>query len=443
MKQIDSLFNILLEHETKLNESFSFIPSENILSPVARLAFLSDGFSRYFFDEINVSGRWSFPGGSIVGRIQTEILVPLLRVVGGAEYINVHGISGLSAMTVALAAFGGKPGNSIMSVSKTHGGHPDTAYVARKFGYVVHDIPFSTWDVVDLEVLCEMVQRVRPSLIYLDHATALYPLDLSTLFRTIRDSAITPVHIHMDTSHVNGLIWGGQLPNPLLAGADSYGGSTHKSFPGPHKAVLFTNNHDVNERLTLTAVNMISHHHLASVVALAITILEFVECDGSKYAAQILCNAKAFANALANRGMPVQGHKPVYTRNHQVWFAAPDGQTAHDVSDALFEVGLIVNPYNPLPSLNGLGIRTGVNEPTRLGLKEEEMTILANLMCDIIEKRRSRAEVKVAVAELRRSARVSYCYEAERFQELLMNLIRPFVSLNKSFPEALSQALYA
>ena len=50
MGEIDKLFDIMVEHEVKFNSSFSLIPSENIISPLSRLAFLSDAVSRYFFD---------------------------------------------------------------------------------------------------------------------------------------------------------------------------------------------------------------------------------------------------------------------------------------------------------------------------------------------------------------------------------------------------------
>jgi glycine hydroxymethyltransferase len=146
---IYDLFSVLAEHERKFNSSFSLIPSENALSPLARTAFLSDAFSRYFFDEHESFGRWSFQGGSIAGQIQTDIVVPLLKDLGKAEFVNVHAVSGLTGMTLALAAFGGPPGSSVVSVPPEYGGHPDTSYVADKLGYRVEKLPFSDWRAVD------------------------------------------------------------------------------------------------------------------------------------------------------------------------------------------------------------------------------------------------------------------------------------------------------
>lgn len=442
MSDISKLFSILAEHEHKFHRSFSLIPSENTISPVARLAFLSDGFSRYFFDEKEVFGRWSFQGGSIVGQIQQSILMPLLRRSGKAKYVDVHANSGLTGMTLALHAFGGRAGGSIISVAAQNGGHPDTRYVAERLGLVVHALPFADWTTVDFEALATLVEREAPSLIYIDHATCLYPMNLKEVIATVRRAAVKPIHVHVDTSHVNGLVWGGQIPNPLECGADTYGGSTHKTFPGPHKAVLFTNDPEVAERLTLTAVNTISHHHMSSVIALAIAMLEFDTCGGAHYAAQTLANAKAFARSLAEQGFNVQGRPPNYTESHQVWIGPPEGFTEHDASSLLFDAGLVVNPYNPLPSLGSGGIRMGVNEVTRLGLKETDMATLAGFVRPILSGGDEAASAARRVAELRRSFKLEYCFDQASFQRHLSQFCAAREGSAQDRLSALADVLY-
>lgn len=417
MAEIDKLFELLVEHENKFHRSFSLIPSENIPSPLSRLGFLSDGFSRYFFDEKEVFGRWSFEGGSIVGRIQQEILLPLFREVGRAKYVNLHPVSGLTGMTLGLAAFGGPPGSRVFSVPVSYGGHPDTAYVGAKLAYEMRDIPFTNWKTLDVGAFADAVAEQSPRLIYIDHATALFPLDLAELVRCVREAAREHVHIHVDTSHVNGLVWAGLLPHPLQCGADSYGGSTHKTFPGPHKAVLFTNDDGIFEKLTLTAVNMISHHHMGSVIALAIALIEFVECDGRGYARQILRNARAFAESLDASGISVEGKEDGFTRSHQVWFKPPNGTEVYAAASRLFEAGFVVNPYNPIPSLGGPGIRTGLNEPTRLGMVESDLKVFAKLIASLLLENMPVETVASKVAELRARARPAFCYPAETIQK--------------------------
>lgn len=410
---LDLMFNHLVDHEKKFNRSFSLIPSENMLSPLARAAFLSDAFSRYFFNEREVFGRWSFQGGSIAGRIQTEVVVPLLQKLGKAGFVNLHAVSGLTGMTLALAAFGGLPGSTVLSVAPSNGGHPDTRYVGEKLGYRIEHLPFEGWAALDLDAVSRLVEKTGPSLIYIDHATALIPLDLRGLVTATRSTGGLRSHVHVDTSHVNGLVWGGQLPNPLECGADTYGGSTHKTFPGPHKAVLFTNSPELDERLTLTAVNMISHHHLSSVIALGIALLEFDQCGGAEYAAQILRNARAFARSLHENGVNVEGVLPWFTSTHQVWARCPASMDPYATASQLFDVGLVVNPYNPLPSLGDVGIRMGVNEPTRLGLREDDMTRLAAAYARAVADPASAPAVARDIAEFRSAVEPEYCFKGD------------------------------
>ncbi len=424
--QIGTLIQMLSRHDRKLKNSFSLIPSENLLSPVARLAFLSDAYSRYFFDEKEVFGRWSFQGGSLAGEIQKEMLFPLLRKISKAEYVDVRAVSGLTGMTLALAALGGGAGATVFSMPVEMGGHPDTQYVAGKLGMKVTFLPGADWSAIDLDRLAAMVRREQPKLIYVDHATSLFPIDLKAMIETVRQASPGKVHIHVDSSHVNGLIWGGCYPNPLDCGADSYGGSTHKTFPGPHKAVLFTNDAEIFDRITMTAVNMISHHHLSEVIALAITLLEFVEEGGAAYATQTLSNARAFAEALHSLGFAVQAKDKGFTGNHQVWVDPSPFGDAYVCATSLFDVGFVVNPYNPLPSLAGPGIRMGVNEATRLGLKKDDMRFFAQCFRELLIEGRDAAELGRAVAERRARCRPAYCYGPSVFCESLRRLCAPF-----------------
>jgi glycine/serine hydroxymethyltransferase len=418
---ISRVFGLLADHEAKLARSISLIPSENSLSPLARVPLVSDAYSRYFFDEHEAFGRWSFQGGSIIGAIQRDVLVPLLRRIGRAEHVDVRSVSGLTGMTLALSALGGDPGNTVLSVPVALGGHPDTQYVAAKLGYRAIDLPAADWGSIDQDKLAELVGEVEPSLVYVDHATSLFPIDITSLVDTIRGAERRHTHVHVDTSHVNGLVWGGVLPNPLECGADSYGGSTHKTFPGPHKAVLLTNDADTAERLKMTGLNTISHHHMSDVISLAVALVEFDTCGGEQYARQTVANARAFAEALHTLGFAVQAADRGYTATHQTWFDA-QGDT-YAVGDALFRANVVVNPFDPLPSLGGPGIRTGLNELTRYGGTKDTVRELARLMGRVVIDREPPGRVAKDVAELRAGLSPAYCFDDEVFAKFFGALV--------------------
>jgi glycine hydroxymethyltransferase len=215
-------------------------------------------------------------------------------------------------------------------------------------------------------------------------------------------------------------VWAGLLPSPLDVGADSYGGSTHKTFAGPHKALLLTNDDAVSDRLTGVAVNLVSHHHVSDVVALTVAMAEFVECGGVDYARQVLANAQTFASALAAHGPGVQGGGGWLTQTHQVWYE-PAGDP-HRTAERLFDAGIVVNPYNPLPSTGRAGIRMGLNEVTKLGLGTAELTELAGLYHAVVTGDTEPAPAAGRVAQLRAAAAPRFCFPAEMVAAKLREL---------------------
>ena len=144
-------------------------------------------------------------------------------------------------------------------------------------------------------------------------------------------------------------MWGGQYPNPLAVGVNTYDGSTHKTFPGPHKAVILADDSDTYKKIGHTSMNMISHHHMRSVVSLAISAIEFVECGEKEYAVQIIKNSQALAKYLAEYGFRVTIKDNYHSKNHQGWIEGSNIFSCFEVGELLFEAGLIVNPYNPSP----------------------------------------------------------------------------------------------
>lgn len=218
----------------------------------------------------------------------------------------------------------------------------------------------------------------RPVL-YLDQFMCLFPHDL----RAIRAAVGPDVVIHYDGSHVMGLIAGGQFQDPLSEGADSLAGSTHKSFPGPHKAVILSNDETLFGSYEAMSNVFVSHRHTADTVALAIATEELHE-HGTEYAAATVANARLLGAELADRGLNVSAAALGYTRSHQLWLDPGPRLSAERASRALFEAGVVVNaveiPY--LPSV--MGLRIGVQEVTRNGMTGEQMPLLAELIASVL-----------------------------------------------------------
>lgn len=181
MNQINELINLLFSHEEKLNDSFSMVPSENPISPLARRVFLYDAYTRYYFDNISIWGKWAFPGGNILGRIESEILIPLLNEMTTAKYVNVKPISGLNCMLITLLSYC-NPGDYIYLMPSELGGHPSSAEISKNFGLKIIYTPHNkdNFD-IDWEKFSIMVEKNKPRLIYIDQATVLFPINIKKI----------------------------------------------------------------------------------------------------------------------------------------------------------------------------------------------------------------------------------------------------------------------
>ncbi len=408
---LENLLEMWNKHENKINNSFSLIASENILSPLASLACAGDFNNRYFFDDPTLWGENAFRGGKVIEAIQSQILIPLLKEFTASNYVNVKPLSGLNCMNIVFASYC-KSNDVIFCLPEELGGHSSTAKVAKTYNLKVEHIPYINQYEIDLDQFSLMLQRKSPALIYIDQCCVLFPINISEIFDCKKMNAPN-AHLHVDTSHLNGLVFARLLSNPLRENADSFGGSTHKTFPGPVKAFFATENEMLFNNFNHYANHLISHSHTASMVALAVSLLEFKLLGGQDYIKQTLINAKTFAKTLAENNINVQGAERGFTSTHQVWIDTLPFNEANEVSHLLYNAGLIVSCFPKLPGINHSAIRVGLNQPTRYGLKEPECKMLATAISDIIINKRSNYAKKI-VHDLRENFnKIRYCYEID------------------------------
>lgn len=417
MSLIKKLLELLLTHEKKYENSFSMVSSENLISPLAKRVFHSDAYSRYYFDNINQWGTWAFPGGNIIGKIENDILIPLLQEMTTGKYINVKPVSGLNCMLITILSYC-KTNDCICLMPFELGGHPSAAEIAKDTGLKIIYAPSNKYD-IDWDKFLLLLKKHKPKLIYIDQAHVLFPVSVRKI-KQILNSISLDSKIHVDSSHLNGLIFGNVSPNPLIEGADSFGGSTHKTLSGPHKAFLATNNKDIADKFSLKSSYLTSHHHMADVIALAIVLLEYKEKKGSEYAEQIIKNAKAFGEALHNYNLNVQAKDLGYTNCHQIWLDPSTHMNAIDASKNLLDAGIIVNTFQKLPFIGNPAFRIGLNEITNYGLKEAEMSIVASFFNEIIVKKNRGIDLNKKVKDLRRKFNTAkYCFTKQEAINLL------------------------
>ncbi|MFE3384774.1 PLP-dependent aminotransferase family protein [Streptomyces anulatus] len=393
----------LADNERAAGQTLSMVPSEAAMSGIAKLPLLLDAYHRYFFNEGGDPDRWHFRGGQDLSKLETDLAVPLLAELGQAEWVSLRPLSGLNTMTLVLASLGGPPGSDVMTLSPDVGGHYATERLATRLGLRVHQLGGPDPHGLDLDRAYEQVAAVRPPLVYVDQSHCLFPLDVRSLVETVR-RASPATRVHVDTSQWLGLVLGGVFDNPLDCGADSYGGSTHKTFPGPQKGVFLTRDPQVAKQIEETQEYLISSHHFAATISLGIALLEFRQF-GAEYARAVVDNTHRFGALLAERGITVIAQDRGFSAGHQLWLDTDADSIAPQVaSDRLFQAGIRINFMAGLPGVTGQAVRIGLNEPTYRGLAEPELVELADVFVAGVRATERPENLAARVAQLPRRA---------------------------------------
>jgi aminomethyltransferase len=218
-------------------------------------------------------------------------------------------------------------------------------------------------------------------------------------------------------AHVLGLI-GPHFQQPFREGADLVTGSTHKTFFGTQRGVIGADiprnslEYELWEAIQRRAFpGTVSNHHLGTLVGLLLATIE-MNAFKDPYQRQVLANAKAFARALKDEGLDVQGDPAVdFTETHQVVLGVGYARGV-EIAARLEASNLIVN-YQALPGDDGFtassGLRMGVAEMTRFGMEPPDFRRLAPLLADVILRDRNLAD---EVTAFRRDFRtMRYCFD--------------------------------
>ncbi|MDZ7799447.1 MAG: hypothetical protein U5K81_01575 [Trueperaceae bacterium] len=402
MPQLADVLAAVDQHDAYRRDCIGLVPTENVLSPLARRVLASDASHRYLFQ----NPQWRYVGGKHLATLE-ESAKDLAREAFGVRHANVRPLSGENCTNIVIDALVG-PGDVFYHLAMEDGGHFAARSVADRIGADRHLLPFDrTNAVVDLGACAHAFAEAPPDVIYLDASMVLFPHPVRELRRLAGNDTI----IVYDASQVFGLILGGTFQDPLREGADVLSGSCHKSLPGPQKGMILTDRDELMEAVEATIFpGHVSNFHLHHVAALAVTLAE-MRAFGADYARQMLANARALAEGLAGHGLAVQGGAQ-RTASHQVWLDVRPQMPPDEAVERLHDAHLIGN-VNLIPTLGQKGLRLGVPEITRLGMGEGEMADLSGAIADVLTGRRAIERVRHDVIALaRRFDAPRYCFEA-------------------------------
>jgi len=415
------VFEIIENHTKMMDESIPLIASENLTSLAVRRCYVSDLGNRYAEGQV---GERFYEGCKYIDEIE-RLALDLTKRIFEAQHANVQPISGVTANIAAFFALT-NVGDTIMSISVPCGGHisHDTVSAAGLRGLNVTHYPFDNEAVnIDVDETAKIAKEVRPKLFVLGSSLILFRQPVKEI-REIADEI--GAYVMYDASHVLGLIAGKAFQNPIREGADVMTGSTHKTFFGPQRAIIVSKE-ELAERIDRAVFpGVVSNHHLNTLAGYVVAAMEMIEF-GQDYAKQVVRNAKKLAEELYNLGYKVLGEKYGFTETHQVAVDVSYYGGGEKVAKKLEKVGIILNknllPWDPIErSANPSGIRIGVQEVTRLGMGEDEMGRLAELIDMTIKERQNFDAIRNEVKEFKRPFRkIKYSFDecdAYKFPEL-------------------------
>jgi len=435
-------------------ETINLIPSEQTPSPLVKLLSIADPCTRYaehrHLKLLGEADVYFYQGTTFIEEVEARLQEEMKKYLGCSQ-VETRIISGQMANTAVYSAlvdyinrFDRKSEPRRIRKAMNHhlgrGGHLSSQPMGALRDFLAIDPQAERPGAVNFPVLEENPYQIdlprteqylhdhNPELIILGKSMVLQREPLTDLRRMIEGMKEKPL-IMYDMAHVLGLI-GPYFQQPFQEGADIVTGSTHKTFFGTQRGVVGSNFDENSEYHELwntisrrTFPGSVSNHHLGTLLGLLLSAYE-MNAFADEYQKQTIANAKAFARALKNNGLQVEGDPKIsYTETHQVLLRVGYAR-GPEVAKKLEHNNIIVN-YQALPDDEGFtassGLRMGVQEMTRFGMKEKDFEELAAIMAEIIRHEREAGE---EVTRFRsKFIQLQYCLAEEKARPLMQELL--------------------
>ncbi len=381
LRTVDPEIAEAIYHEVqRQQENIELIASENFTSPAVMEAQGSVLTNKYA--EGYPKKRWY--GGCENVDVVEQLAIDRAKKLFGADHANVQPHSGSGANMAVYFAFL-KPGDRMLTMDLTHGGHlthGNKANFSGKFFEIVHYGVRKDDERIDYDQLAAMARQHRPKMITV--GASAYPRIID-FERMATIAGEVGAYLLADIAHIAGMVAVGLHPSPVPH-ADFVTTTTHKTLRGPRGGLILCKEKYAKE-IDSQAFPGIQGGPLMHVIAAkAVCFREAMQPGFREYQAQIVSNAKALAE-----GMKRNGYRLVSggTDNHLMLVdVGTRGLTGKDCQAALDQAGITVNkntiPFETRSPFQGSGIRLGTPAVTTRGMKELEMAAIADMIAEVL-----------------------------------------------------------
>lgn len=323
-------------------------------------------------------------GGCEFVDIAESLAIERAKKLFGAEHANVQAHSGSQAnQAVYMTVL--KPGDTLLGMSLSHGGHLTHGHPLNFSGKMYKIVSYGVrkdTETVDYDELERLAQEHKPKLIVA--GASAYPriLDFERFAAIAKQSGAL---LMVDMAHIAGLIAADLHPSPIPH-ADFVTTTTHKTLRGPRGGAVFSKAQYAKELDKIVFPGIQGGPLMHVIAAKAVCFQEALQPEFRAYQKQIVLNARRLADALAGKGFRiVSGGTDTHLMLVDVFSHQVTGKQAEK---ALHKAGITVNknviPFDVNPPMVASGIRIGTPAVTTRGLKEPQMELIAQWIAEVL-----------------------------------------------------------
>ena len=380
-KQDPNVKAVIDQELMRQRDKLEMIASENIVSQAVMEAQGSVLTNKY---AEGYPGKRYYGGCEHVDVVETLAIERAKRLFG-AEHVNVQPHSGSQANFAVYFAML-KPGDTIVGMNLSHGGHLTHGSPVNVSGTYFNVVPYGVnaeTQQIDYDEFRKIVLEAKPKLIIAGGSAYSRQID----FKKMADVAHEVGAIFMvDMAHFAGLVAAGLHPNPVEY-ADIVTTTTHKTLRGPRGGMILCKE-EYAKAIDKAVFPGIQGGPLMHVIAAkAVALGEALQPEFKVYAEQVIKNAKVLAAELIAKGLTI-----VYggTDTHVMLVDVRNtGLTGKEAEHLLDEIGITANkntiPFDPASPFVTSGVRLGTPALTTRGLKEDDMKEIADIIATVLQ----------------------------------------------------------